>query len=176
MGRPEILKWYFRGNSCWTYTGIPSLILPDTFDGEYIDSQTCKFACNKRFMAVTALFPLFACGSTFIHTQRLHETHWSGATLPPDISSDPPFAGWAHNFYDRPADPLTLLQNPHCKVDLATSWPSGCFSLLLYLERASKHAQFGLQIDSRTSARNFKNFASTNLHEEHEKIHPPRKC
>ena len=55
-----------------------------------------------------------------------------------DIPSDPPFAGWAHNFHDRPAYPLTLLQNPHCEVHLATSWPSGCFSLLLYLERASK--------------------------------------
>ena len=36
-----------------------------------------------------------------------------------DIPSGPPFAGWAHNFHDRPAYPLTLLQNPHCKVDLA---------------------------------------------------------
>ena len=48
--RTRILKRYFRGNSCWTYSGIPSLILPDTFDGECIDSQTCKFATNVLWL------------------------------------------------------------------------------------------------------------------------------
>ena len=43
----------------------------------------------------------------------------STASAYSDIPSGPLFAGWAHNFHDRPAYPLTLLQNPHCKVDLA---------------------------------------------------------
>ena len=62
-----------------------------------------------------------------------------------DIPSDPPFAGWAHNFHDKPTYPLTLLQNPHCKVDLATSWPSAVFCSC-YTWNRLVNTQFGLRI------------------------------
>ena len=45
-----------------------------------------------------------------------------------DIPSGPPFAGWACNFHGKPAYPVPLLQDPHCKVDLAllAVWPRFC--------------------------------------------------
>ena len=149
-------KWVIHTTSFWL-SNVASLLYLLICITWNIASRTNRAQCTygiRTYHTYKHIDNFFVLSTSVVLTHARPNT---------DIPSGPPFVGWAHNFHDRPAYPLTLLQNTHCKVDLATSWPSGCFSFLLYLERASKRTQFGLRPGTPDYARNF-NFVSTNLY------------
>ena len=69
---------------------------------------------QSRFMTI---FPLYTFKNTLgTRLVALDLCITMVCTRSADIPSDPPFAGWARIFHDRPAYPLTVFKNPRSKI------------------------------------------------------------